>query len=149
MRNPDLRLRSRSETNRRPSRRGTAAVEFALVAPVFFLFLFGLIELARMVMLQQAMTNAAREGCRTAVLATTIDSADVDAKVRNYLNSVTSSASNTDKVRVTVPAGLASTTSGTELSVAVEVDYQDTSWLPMRYLGLNPTIAAKQVGKRE
>ncbi|TFG81694.1 MAG: pilus assembly protein, partial [Chromatiales bacterium] len=92
---------------------GTAAVEFAIVAPVFFLFVFGLIELGRIVMVQQALTNAAREGCRTAVPATTVDSAEVEAAVRNYLESVTSNASSVGKVRVTVPAGLASTASGT------------------------------------
>ena len=144
-----LRWRSRSERHWRPSRLGTAAVEFALVAPVFFLFVIGLIELGRMVMVQQALTNAAREGCRTAVLATTIDSADVDAAVRDYLESVMSSAASADQLRVTVPAGLAVAASGTDLTVAVEVDYQDVSWLPFRYLGLNPTIAAEQIGKRE
>ena len=128
---------------------GTAAVEFAIVAPVFFLFVFGLIELGRIVMVQQALTNAAREGCRTAVLATTVDSAEVEAAVRNYLESVTSNASSVGKVRVTVPAGLASTASGTDLTVAVEVDYADVSWLQLSYLDLNPTIAAQQVGKRE
>jgi len=138
-----------SERKRLPLRLGTTAVEFAIVAPVFFLFAFGLIEFGRMVMVQQALTNAAREGCRTAVLATTTKSGEVDAAVRGYLESVITGASNVDKVRVSVPTGLAGTTSGTDLTVAVEVDYADVSWLPFSYLDLNPTIAAQQVGKRE
>jgi len=130
-------------------RSGVAALEFAFVAPVFFLLVFGLIEMGRMIMVQQSLTNAAREGCRTAVLATTVDSGDVEAAVRDYLQSVMSNASDASEVRVTVPGSMAGTASGTELSVAVEVDYADVSWVPMGYLGLNPTIQAEQIGKRE
>lgn len=37
-----------------------------MVAPVLFLFVFGIIEIGRMLMVRQALTNAAREGCRKA-----------------------------------------------------------------------------------
>jgi Flp pilus assembly protein TadG len=146
---PVLRSHNRARRRRLLLRAGTAAVEFAFVSPAFFLLVLALIELGRMVMVQQALTNAAREGCRTAVLATTIDSSKVEAAVRNYLESVISNASDDAKVRVTVPAGLASATAGTELSVAVEVDYSDVSWLPVGFPRLNPKIAAEQVGRRE
>ena len=51
------------------SRRGVAAVEFALVAPLFFMFVFGIIEFGWMVMVQQVITNArgvARADCHRA-----------------------------------------------------------------------------------
>lgn len=130
-------------------RRGVAAMEFAFVAPAFLLFVFGLVELVRMLMLQQALTNAAREGCRKAVMATTVSSSDVDTAVRDYLQSITSKASDPNKVRVTGPGSLANCTSGTELTVAVEVNYSDVSWPSTRYLGLNPRIRAEQSGRRE
>lgn len=130
-------------------RSGVAAIELALVAPVFFLLVFGLIEFGRMMMVQQSLTNAAREGCRTAVMASTISSSDVDAAVRDYLQSIMHNASNVDEVRVTVPSGLASCASGTDLTVAVEVNYTNVSWVPLGYLGLNPTIRAAQTGRRE
>jgi len=101
------------------------------------------------VMVQQALTNAAREGCRTATLATTLTNSEVESTIRNYLSSVMHNASSPDAVRVSVPSGLSSAAAGTDLTVAVEVDYAVVSWLPIQYLGLNPTIAAKQVGKRE
>jgi Flp pilus assembly protein TadG len=147
----DLDSQSRYPSNRKKlrSRQGASAVEFAFVAPVFFVLVFGLIELGRMVMVQQALTNAAREGCRTATLATTINESEVETAVRNYLKSVMRNASNASEVRVTVPNGLASTAAGTDLTVAVEANYADVSWMPLRYLGLNPKIAAKQIGKRE
>jgi Flp pilus assembly protein TadG len=130
-------------------RSGAAALEFGLVAPIFFLMIFGLIEFGRMMMVQQSLTNAAREGCRKAVLATTTNSSHVDAAVRNYLQSVMPNASNADQVRVTTPNNLANVASGTDLVVAVEAKYGDVSWLPWEILGLNPTIRAEQTGRRE
>ncbi len=138
-----------SKPPRKAARSGVAAVEFALVVPVFLLFVFGLIEFGRMMMVQQALTNAAREGCRTAILATTTSSSDVESAVRDYLLSVTSNASNAAKVHVTVPAISAATASGTDLTVAVDVNYTDVSWVPFGYLGLNPTLRATQTGQRE
>lgn len=129
-------------------RNGVAAIEFALVAPVFFLLVFAVVELGRMMMIQQSLTNAAREGCRKAVLATTTDSSAVDAAVRQYLQSVLSNTSS-DEVRVTVPSNMAAATPGSSLTVAVEVDYADATWVPLGYLGLNPTISASQSGMRE
>ena len=131
------------------SRRGATTVEFAIVAPIFLLLVFGLIEFGRMMMVQQSLTNAAREGCRTAVLATTVNSSEVEGAVRDYLQSVMSNASNTDEVRVTVPVSLAATASRTELTVEIDVDYSDVSWLPLGYMGLNPTIHASQTCRRE
>ncbi|MGB6041722.1 MAG: TadE family protein, partial [Pirellulales bacterium] len=52
----------------RKKRRGVAAVEFALVAPLFVLMVMGMIEVGRAIMVQQVLTNASREGARRAVL---------------------------------------------------------------------------------
>src|SRR5262245_57058974 len=52
----------------RRNRRAAAAVEFAVVAPIFLLLVFGMIEYGRMVMVYQIVTNASREGARAAVL---------------------------------------------------------------------------------
>lgn len=45
-------------------RRGVAAVEFALVAPVLCMAFLGMIEIGRAIQVQQVLTNAVREGCR-------------------------------------------------------------------------------------
>ena len=131
-------------------RHGAAAVEFAIVAPIFFLLALGLIEIGRMVMLQHSMTNAAREGCRVAGLASSIDATVVDTHVREYLYSVVgSNALDATKVRITGPETLTDVASGTDLVVAVELNYADATWLPLGLLGLNPTIAAEARRKRE
>lgn len=43
-------------------------VEFALVAPVFFLFLFGIIEGGRFIFYYEMLSNATREGARYAIV---------------------------------------------------------------------------------
>ena len=53
--------------NRLAARRGTAAVEAALVLPVTLLFLFGIIEYGRYVMTMQILNAAARAGARYAL----------------------------------------------------------------------------------
>ncbi len=47
---------------------GQAVVEFALVAPWFFLLLFGIIEAGRFVFYYEVLNNATREGARYAIV---------------------------------------------------------------------------------
>jgi len=47
---------------------GQALVEFALVVPVFVLLLLGIVEFARAWNIYEVLTDAAREGARTAVV---------------------------------------------------------------------------------
>ena len=55
---------------RRCNRRGASTVEAAIVLPLVFLFLFGILEYGRYVMMLQIATNAAREGAHYAVTHT-------------------------------------------------------------------------------
>lgn len=52
----------------RRSSSGQALVEFALVAPLLFLLLIGVFEVARFVLFQQTLNNATREGARYAIV---------------------------------------------------------------------------------
>jgi Flp pilus assembly protein TadG len=56
------------QRSRRHPSRGQSLVEFALVLPVFLLMLFGLFDGARYVFVSNAISNAAREGARTAAV---------------------------------------------------------------------------------
>lgn len=47
---------------------GQALVEFAFVAPIFFLLLFGIIEGGRFILYYQTLNNATREGARYAIV---------------------------------------------------------------------------------
>lgn len=120
------------------ARRGTSVVEFAVIAPVFFLLVFGIIEFGRLMMVRQAMTNAAREAGRKASLATTLNAADVDLAARNFMKCVMDNASDAAKVRITTtPASLSNITSGTPVTVAVAVNFADVGWLPQSLLNLS------------
>lgn len=53
---------------RRKRSAGQALPEFALVAPLFFLLLFGIIEVGRFIFYYEILSNAAREGARYAIV---------------------------------------------------------------------------------
>lgn len=128
----------------RRNRRGAAAVEFAVILPVFVLLIFGMIEYGRMVMVQQVITNASREGARKAVLdgATT---AQVETVVEEYLASGSIGGAT---VTVT-PDPPSSAESGDPVTVAVSVPFNEVSWLPSpMYLG-GKTLTATTAMRRE
>ncbi|MEM6654399.1 MAG: TadE family protein [Planctomycetota bacterium] len=60
--------RSQSAPRQAQPRRGTTAVEFAMIAPVFFLFVFGAIEFSRVNMVLHTCRIAAVEGARRGVI---------------------------------------------------------------------------------
>jgi hypothetical protein len=62
-------LRLRGAARRLPiGTRGQALVEFALVAPVFFLLLFAVIEGGRFILYYETLANATREGARYGIV---------------------------------------------------------------------------------
>lgn len=128
----------------RKQRRGAAVVEFAVVAPLFIMLVFGMIEYGRMVMVQQLIVNAAREGARLGVLdgATT---ADVTSAVNGYLNNASISGAT-----VTVsPSPPSSAGYGAPVSVTVSIPFSQVSWLPSpMYLG-GKTLTTTTVMRRE
>ena len=132
---------------RRIKRRGAAAVEFALVAPVFFLMVFGMIEFGRMVMVQQVITNASREGARLAVLDSPTPTAGVVANtVENYLqNAGISGGSVTIDPSEPTTAGY-----GDPVTVTVRVPFGSVSWLPSpMFISGNTNLKASTVMRRE
>src|SRR5262249_40199686 len=48
-------------------RRGIAAAEFAVLLPFLVAAVLGMVEIGRLVMVKDLLTNAARKGCRTGV----------------------------------------------------------------------------------
>ena len=52
----------------RKGSRGQALPEFAIVAPMFFMLLFGIIEVGRFVFYYEVLNNATREGARYAIV---------------------------------------------------------------------------------
>lgn len=113
------------------SRRGTVSIEMAMVAPVIFLMVFGSIEFGRMMMVRQALTNAARDGCRNVCLVTTRKSEDGANTVIDALKGVITNATSTDKLNIKFsPAFTSAPDRGTPITTTVEIKCSDVSWLP-------------------
>jgi Flp pilus assembly protein TadG len=128
----------------RKNRRGAAVVEFAVVAPVFFLLVFGMIEYGRMVMVQQIITNASREGARIGVLDNSTASG-VTTTVENLLASGGIAGAN---ISVS-PSPPSSAGYGEPVTVRVSVGFDQVSWLPSPMFLGGRTLSATTVMRRE
>jgi Flp pilus assembly protein TadG len=123
-------------------RRGAAMVELALVLPIFFAVVFGIIEFGRAMMVSQIVTNAAREGARMAILD---DS--TNQEVSDWVEQFLDDALGLDKQYVTTtitvtaapgndnPANILANTERRDLcKIQVSVPFDKVSLLPGDYL---------------
>lgn len=128
----------------RKNRQGAAVVEFAVVCPVLFALTFGMIEYGRMVMAQQILTNAAREGARVAIL-TSATFTQVEDAVNNYLT-----AANITGATITCnPGDPSSAGYGDPVTVTVSVPFTQVSWLPAPLFLEGITLSATTVMRKE
>ncbi len=80
-------LRQSERGRQRRAKRGAVAVEFAIAAPVFFLFLLASFEFGWLNVLRHTADNAAYEGARAAMVPGAT-AADATAKVNSILKIV-------------------------------------------------------------
>ncbi len=130
----------------RSSRRsGVAAVEFAVILPFVMVLFLGIIEFGRILMVQQMLTNAAREGCRYAVLPGSTISSSRDV-VTNYLSGSGVTLTN-PTTQVTVSPDPSTAAQGTSITVSVTVPCNSVTWLPSPlFMGgkqLNATVVMR------
>jgi Flp pilus assembly protein TadG len=119
-------------------------VEFAVVAPVLFALLLGMVEFGRAIMVQQVLTNASREGCRQAVLDGAT-SGGVTSTVTTYLSSAGISGST---VTIT-PTNPSSAGYGAPVTVSVTLPFNQVSWLGTPIFLNGKSLAATTVMRRE
>jgi Flp pilus assembly protein TadG len=132
---------------RRTKRLGATALEFAIVAPVFFLFVLGIFEIGRGIMVRHLLTNAARRGCRLGIIEGTSTA---------QINTVTAAALastgiNGDTVTVLVNNGssdAANAVAGDQIAVFVSVPAQNVSWVPKLQF-LSGSISGQYTMRRE
>lgn len=120
-------------------RLGTSTVEFAAVAPVFFLFLFGIMEIGRACMVTELLTEAARRACRQGVIEGT-SSNTIQQTAVNYLSGVGISGESVNVFVNDAPAGSANVQSMpayTEITVVVTIPVANATWTPIRFLSGN------------
>jgi Flp pilus assembly protein TadG len=110
-------------------RRGVATVEFALIASVLFLMVFGIIEFSRAFMVVHILTDTAREGCRVAVVGGKSTS-DISSTVTTLLSQRgISGHSTTVKVNGNVQDAFTAVT-GDVIEVLISVPISAVGWLP-------------------
>ena len=132
------------------SRRGVAAVEFAVVLPVLLLFLLGIVEVGRLVMVAQLATNGSREAARYAVQGSA-DPAAVEAYTRQYLAqtgipdaavtdfaieayTTTTTAKGVTSSGWNAAPTLSTVSQGTPVRARFLINYDRVSWLPTRFV---------------
>ncbi len=110
----------------RHQRNGATVVEFAIVAPVLFTVIFGSIEFGRALMTTQSLEEAARSGCRVAVLqgATTTE-------IETEIDRILGPAGITNRSVQVLPTNYTSSARWTPVTVTVSANYNDMSWLPL------------------
>lgn len=108
----------------RNKRRGAAAVEFAVVAPILFMCVLGIIEFSRILWVEQQINNAAREGARRGILPNSTQS-EVRAAARDWLQRV--AVRRTDAVDITVDPVVIPANQGGLVEVTVSVPYAQVS----------------------
>ena len=129
----------------RRNRRGAAVVEFAIVAPIFFGFMLGMIEVGRAVMVQQILTNASREGARKGVLDDQTTQGIQDFVV-TYLQNASIGGSPTVTINPSLPTA---TGYNGPVTVTVSVPFSQVSWGPTPIFLNGATLTASTVMRRE
>lgn len=128
-----------ARTRRRPRRdqRGAAVLEFALVAPLFFLVIFGLVTFGMILAKKQSITNAAADGARAAV-GQANPAAAAQARVQAALGAP-------GAYTATYVPGACSGGTGNCITVTITYDNAGHPLVPTPINSLVPTITAKAV----
>ncbi len=114
---------------------GAGLVEFAIIAPLFVMLLFGMVEFGLAMYNKGVVTNASREGARFGVVYSSPrkNQADIVSKVQEYLTK----SGFTDTATITVTG--AQGNSGLPLSVTVTYPY-NFQVLPNFVAGLSGSV---------
>jgi Flp pilus assembly protein TadG len=143
---------------RRPTekRRGIAIVEAALVLPIFFVVILGIIEFGRAFMVAQLLQNAAREACRKAVTGAYSNST-ISSDITSQLQvSGVQPSDVTVSITVTVEPGnpavsnndVSAATTKDLVNVVVSVPFVEVALIPGNYLA-GKTLTGRSAMRHE
>ena len=120
--------------------RGAAAVEFALVVPVLFLRVFGIMDYGRLFFDSVSLRQGAREGARQAVVqmyAATCTGGTVGAKIACTARAASDTTMGTPMVYI--PAVSGGWAQGKQLLVCMQSKEQGTGFVPFPAKGIIKT----------
>ncbi len=109
----------KAQALRHKKQEGASLVEFSVIAPLFVVLLFGLVEFGMSIYDKELLTNASREGARFGVIYCTPrkTSTQIQSQVQTYLTNA--GFTDTATINVTGAGGA----SGSQLSVSVSYPY--------------------------
>ena len=137
---------------------GGAAVEFAIILPLFIFLLFGIIEGGLLLYNKQVITNASREGARAGIVMKIprVNDQEIKDKVKNYARSfLVTFGSDTledDDINIDpIDTDPTRSLSGTDLKVDVGYEYGFlVLFNPITFSRFNPiSLSARTVMKME
>ena len=138
-------LARQPRTSRRPRDRGAAALEFALVMPILFLLLFGIIDYGLLFFDSIGLRQGAREGARQAVVQkydAACTSGTAGAKIACTTKRATDNTLGSPVVYIPAPtgAGTPAWSQGNQLLVCVQVKERSlTGFVPYPTNGILKT----------
>lgn len=129
-------------TKRHSNRRGAALVEMAMVLPIFFAVVLGIVEFGRAMMVSQMVTNAAREATRLGII-----DGSTNTTVETWVEEFLSDSINVDASDVTVTITVVAAPGNDDpnnqvgnaqardlVTVNVSVPFDKVSYVPGSYL---------------
>ncbi len=128
--------------------RGVAAVEFALIAPILFVLLFGIIEFGLLLYNREVITESGREGarygavCRVDVnteLQVPVPPGEIEAVINNYIARHLITFGNQPNAVIQVNNPITGPTGEPFVEVTVQYNY-DFLVLPSFIAGLIPQV---------
>jgi Flp pilus assembly protein TadG len=131
-------------TGKQSKRRyGVAMLELAIVMPILLMLLLGIIEMGRVMMINQMATNACREACRRAI----VPGADHEAVIQvvnDYLDA--SGVSKSNRVVQMLDSGgsaakLGNIGSHESVTVQVSIPYSTNTWGFTSIMGKKSCVA--------
>jgi hypothetical protein len=128
--------------NRTMIQNGVAAVEMAMVLPLFFMIIFGIVEFGRAMMCMQVLTNAAREGARACAVSP-LTTGDIETICQDYAQ-----AAGVSGVSVDVSPDPTTVIRGEPIEVNLPVNFSDVALMPPFY-AKNAVLRASSTMRKE
>ena len=115
-----------------------------MVVPFFIMLLFGIVEFGRAMMVQQMMTNAAREGAREAVIP---GKTTADAKAA-AIAALAVTGIPCDENKITVTPDPAAAFDNAQITVTISIPFSDVSWIAGSYITAKLTSSTSMRSER-
>lgn len=127
---------------RRKRERGAAAVEFALILPLFLILIFGMVQFGFYFWTAETANSSAREVARRMAVGDCWDATERDAFARSHAPRMVGSA--------TVSPSVTGLTAGDEFEVTVKADGNLIGLLPLPEIdGVSGRISRQYVARLE